>query len=321
MFSSCVSSVCKLSTALLLVFIAFAVAHGQAMTGKVELENNDIDILDYYRQTGIMTEPGEYHYMLRDLPNSIPELCKTVQGIILHIFWSEAYGVKLSEDRKKEVNLRKFDDMLARIAELDEQPISTARDPEMRIVGNCRDYSLFLCALLRHKGIPARARCGFATYFTRGRYEDHWICEYWNDNERRWVRADAQLDSLQVAYLKIDFNPHDLPAGTFLSGGETWQLCRRGELDPDLCGILDMKGLWFVQGDLVRDFMALNKVEVLPWDCNEFMGGPDVTVGPEDYLLLDRIAELTTSGDSVIDEIRLLYESNERLRMPPDWRP
>jgi hypothetical protein len=119
----------------------------------------------------------------------------------------------------------------------------------------------------------------------------------------------------------LEFDPHDLPPGRFLSGAEAWQLCRSGELDPDLCGIVDMKGLWFVQGDLVRDFMALNNVEVLPWDCTEIMGGPEVTVSEEDYALLDRIADLVNSGDTAFEEIRSLYESDERLRMPADWQP
>lgn len=306
---------------LVLLFCSSSVAYGQTMTRKNEIKDSTPDILNYYRQPGIMTEPGEYCRLLEDLPADVPGLCKIVQGVILHIFWSEAYGVKLSEERKKEVNIRQIEEMLARIAELDEQPINVARDPEMRVVGNCRDHSVLLCALLRYKGVPARARCGFATYFTRDKYEDHWICEYWNGEDERWVRVDAQLDSLQVAYLKIDFNPHDLPTGKFVSGGEAWQLCRRGELDPDLCGIFDMKGLWFVQGDLVRDFMALNKLEVLPWDCTAIMGGPDVVVGEEDYLLLDHIAELAVKGGLEFDEIRSLYESDERLRMPVDWQP
>ena len=40
-----------------------------------------------------------------------------------------------------------------------------------------------------------------------------------------------------------------------------------------------------------------------------------------DYLLLDKIAELTVSGDLAFDEIRNLYKSNERLRMPESWQP
>nr|WP_246715041.1 hypothetical protein [Rhizobium sp. BK196] len=33
-----------------------------------------------------------------------------------------------------------------------------------------------LCAFLRNKGIPARVRCGFASYFS-AEWEHHWLCE------------------------------------------------------------------------------------------------------------------------------------------------
>ena len=211
--------------------------------------------------------------------------------------------------------------MLAKLVEMDERSVVQRREPQMRVVGNCRDFSVFLVSLLRHKGFPARARCGFATYFTPGRYEDHWICEYWNEEKQQWVRVDAQLDSLQLEVLRIDFDPHDLPRGKFLSGGEAWRLCRSGELDAELCGIFDMKGLWFVQGDLVRDFMALNKLEVLPWDCSEIMGGPEKATSQESYEVLDRVAELTVGGDDMFGQIRTLYESDVQLRMPHDWQP
>lgn len=51
------------------------------------------------------------------------------------------------------------------------------------------------------------------------------------------------------------------------------------------------------------------------------MGGPEVEVSPEDYLLLDKIAELITIGDTAFADTRSLYESIERLHMPSDWDP
>ena len=53
--------------------------------------------------------------------------------------------------------------------------------------GTCRDYALLMTSILRYRGIPARARAGFGKYFTKGRYEDHWVCEYWLTDEDRWV--------------------------------------------------------------------------------------------------------------------------------------
>lgn len=173
--------------------------------------------------------------------------------------------------------------------------------------------------MLRHKGIPARARCGFATYFIPGRYVDHWVAEYWSAERRRWVRVDPQLDGVQVKALGISFDPLDLPPGTFLPAGEVWRMCRAGRLDPDLCGIFEMHGLWFVRGDLVRDLLALNKVEILPWDWNGLMERGREPSASE-YRLLDRVAE-ATAGDLSFAGARALYESEPSLRMPPGWRP
>ena len=84
-----------------------------------------------------------------------------------------------------------------RIIEPSDAPLTEERPPEKRLQGCCRDFSTFLASILRYKGIAARARCGFATYFGPGHYEDHWVCQYWEAGETRWVRADAQLDTLQ----------------------------------------------------------------------------------------------------------------------------
>ena len=48
---------------------------------------------------------------------------------------------------------------------------------------------------VRAQGTPARARCGFGAYFGKGRFEDHWVCEYWDAAEERWRlcrRADRR---------------------------------------------------------------------------------------------------------------------------------
>jgi hypothetical protein len=268
-----------------------------------------------------MTDPGDHAYLLDDLPAGIAELCQVVQGLLVHVFWAERYGLELSEARKKEVGLRAVSDKLARIQELDDQPLTTARPWERRLVGNCRDFSVVLCALLRHQGIPARARCGFGTYFRPDRYEDHWVCEYWNAGQERWILVDAQLDAFQLEALQIQFDPLDVPRGQFLVGGEAWQLCRSGQADPDRFGIFDMHGIWFVRGDLVRDFLALNKIEILPWDPwgDAITGESELSDGETAFF--DRLAESTLAGDEAFSEIRALYEHDDRLHMPTNWPP
>jgi len=176
--------------------------------------------LDYYARQGIMTDPLENSDLLRELPDDIPTLCQIVQGILIHIFWAHrSCGLELSEERKREVRIRKVARKLTSIMELDGRPLTASRSPEKRLVGNCRDFSVMLCAILRNKGIAARARCGFGTYFTPGRFEDHWICEYWKADERRWAMVDAQLDDDQRKVLRIGFDPFDVPVDRFLIAG------------------------------------------------------------------------------------------------------
>ncbi len=168
-----------------------------------------------------------------------------------------------------------------------------------------------LTAILRHHGIPARARCGFAGYFIPNHYEDHWVCEYWDAARCRWVLVDAQLDELQCGKLSVRFDPTDVPRDQFLVGGRAWQLCRRGQADPEIFGIFDMHGLWCVRGNLVRDVASLNKMELLPWDSWGIIEAREADLSAEDLALLDRVAELTYGDMPEFDEVRLLYERDD----------
>lgn len=274
------------------------------------------DPLEFFVEPGLMTSPGKYQEQLGNLPADVESLCQIVQGLMIHIFWAEQYGVQLAETRQAEVQLRPVAHKLERIIELDPHPLAETRQPDKRLVGNCRDFSLMLTAILRFKGIPARARCGFGRYFLPNHYEDHWVCEYWNTEQKRWVLVDAQLDELQCRKLSIQFNPSDVPRDQFLFGGKAWQLCRAGQADPETFGISDMHGLWFVRGNLVRDLASLNKVELLPWDSWGIIERRDEDLSADDLTLLDQMAELSGAAVPEFDSLRLLYESDNRLQVP-----
>ncbi len=279
--------------------------------------NTNLDaMLDYYALPAPMTSPGEYASLLQGLPRDIPALCRVVQGVMVHVFHLQRYGLELGPERKAEVQLRSAARILARTRALHDAPLVSPRPPEQRVVGNCRDFTVLLCTLLRHLGIPARARCGFATYFIPGHHEDHWVCEYWAD-EGRWALADAQLDGVQCAALGIDFDVYDVPRDRFLTGGVAWQRCRAGEADPATFGIFDMQGLGFVRGDLLRDLAALNKVELLPWDCWGVILAQEDPMTPEQLALCDRAAEQTLAGIAGFGEMRPFYEESAGVRVPP----
>ncbi|HEY41660.1 MAG TPA: transglutaminase domain-containing protein [Dehalococcoidia bacterium] len=278
--------------------------------------------LQYYASHSVMTEPAEYQHLFNRLPTDILALCEIVQGLILHTHWAERYGVQLSEERQQEENLRKLTRQLAKIMELDNSPITVARPLEKRIIGTCRDFSTFLTAFLRHQGIPARARCGFGTYFMPGKAEDHWTCQYWKADEARWLTVDAQIDRFQHDALSIGFDTHDMPEGKFLSAGQAWQLCRAGQADPQTFGIFDMHGMWFIAGNLVRDLLSLNKIELLPWDVWGMMAEFKQEELSRSYVEeMDRVATLTLAGNEAFPEIRAFYENEERLQPAEDWQP
>ncbi|MFN8498515.1 MAG: transglutaminase-like domain-containing protein [Anaerolineae bacterium] len=271
---------------------------------------------DFFKTAGPITDPGDLGYLFDNLPTDIGDLCRVVQGLVIHIFWADRYGVQLSPERQAEVQLRFVRPQLARILALDPRPLTEARPPEQRLVGNCRDFSTLLTAMLRRQGVPARARCGFGAYFMPGHFEDHWVCEYWKAEQRRFVLVDAQLDALQRDVLRIPFDPLDVPRDQFIVGGKAWQMCRDGEADPAAFGIADMHGLWFVQGDFVRDVAALNKMELLPWDVWGGMSQPDEGISAEDLAFLDDLAALTAGDVPDFERVRDVYLQDARLRVP-----
>ena len=273
--------------------------------------SKSINMPDYYRSHGIITHPGRFMKKYEGLPDDIAGIVEVIHGLFLHIFWAKSYGVTLTEAQSRHVQSRKISNILSVIDSLDQSELTQARPYKKRFIGNCRDHSVFLCSVLRSKGIPARARCGFAAYFTPGRYEDHWICEYWNSSENRWVSVDPQLDRLQKDTLGIDFDTLDMPGGRFITGGEAWKMCRTGTADPDSVGIFDMKGLGFVLGNFIRDVASLNKVEMLPWDCWGLMMKDVSKLSAREYALLDEAAELAVAGD---EQIYGLYEASPGLK-------
>jgi hypothetical protein len=270
---------------------------------------------DFYAATGPMTVLPD-HPALTYVPGDLDEMRRAVQGLLVHRDWAAVYGVAGDDVRIDEQQLRSTAEVLRRAFELSDAPVTVAREPIDRVLCICRHYTLVHTAFLRAHGVPARVRCGFSNYFDPAKWYDHWITERWDG--ARWVRDDPQVDELQAEICKIDFDPYDQPAGKFLSGDEAWFAVRRGELDPNDFGIFDMWGMNFVGGNVLLDFVCLNKVELLPWD----VWGLTMTFGPHDELAeatvsaIDDVAALVGTDD--VDAIRARYDGDPQLRVPPD---
>ncbi len=274
-------------------------------------------ILDFYSAPGEMTVIPEPAAEIKALPDELSELVRCVQGLLLHQQWASAYDVALSADRNEEPHLRSVAQMLHRLRARDRRPLSVARTLDARLVCICRHFSVLLVALLRAKGVPARARCGFGTYFERDKFVDHWVGEYWNGNQARWILVDAQLDELQRHKIRADFDPLDVPRDRFLVAGDGWARCRSSAADPAAFGIFGLRGLWFVAGNLLHDLAALNNKEMLPWDVWGAMVREGEPIAADRLALFDRIAALTRTPDSGFAALRALYKEDPRLSVPP----
>jgi hypothetical protein len=250
-----------------------------------------------------------------ELPADLGELRRLVQGLLLHRDWAPMYGVEGAAIRLQEQQLRSVGEVLTRALELSDAPLTEARPPIDRVLCICRHFTLLHVALLRSAGVPARVRCGFANYFDRSKWYDHWITERWNGG--RWVREDPQIDELQAEAVGLDVDPYDQPAGQFLSGAEAWTAARAGDVDPGLFGIFDMWGMSFIGGNVLHDLACLNKVELLPWDDGwGLLHGPHAPVPGDAASLLDEVAALVIADDTAA--IRSRYEADDRVRVAAD---
>ena len=275
-----------------------------------------LDPLTYYLDHGLISTPNKYEESYQHLPTDLPGLCRTVQGLLLHEHWAARYGEDLTLERRKQSGIRQVRHILPQILALRDSPLDHPRPLSKRYIGNCRTFSVLLTSFLRYQGIAARARCGFGRYFLPGKFEDHWVCEYWNKAEDCWILVDAQLDDFQCQELKLDFDPLDVPRDQFIVAGKAWNWCREGKQDPEKFGIFDMHGMWFVRGNLVRDIASLNTVPLLPWDGWGLADQTDEQVKDSDLNLLDRVSSLT--WDEVdFQSIRSIYNSERGFKVPP----
>ena len=252
---------------------------------------NATDTLGYYRTHGSLTEPGRFAGDFAKLPRELPDLCRFIQGVVLHSDWAAAYGVQggaaLSRDTLAVVR---------RMA-LVEAAGAGSLPPARRTPGTCRDFALMLCSLLRERAVPARVRCGFATYFPANPFEDHWVCEYWKIGDGRWALADAQLDELQRRHLRVAFDTTDLPPATFLNAGEAWTAWRAGKAEAAAFGHGSSTGAWFLRINLMRDLFALRKQEMSPWDSWRSATSESTVLDDAALAACDLIAEATRQAD------------------------
>jgi len=299
-------------------------AHGAATPQGREATGAGRIMLDFYRTHSVWTDPGNQKGLFEGIRADTRSIVEAVQGVMIHGGLAWLYDLKPSPAQTGGEQIRKTEELLQRIAGLEGAPLAVRRPPEKRLLVNCREFAVLTCSIFRHKGIPARARAGYAVYtWGRGKYDNHWICEYWNQKERRWVQVDAQIDDKQRDLTHVDFDTLDLPGGKFVTAGDGWQRYRRRELKPELFGVAG-EGRWIAMGwpmvmpNVTCDVMALNKMELLPWDVNPYWNKKEAEMSSADMAVIDWAAELSVAIDRKWIEMRQFFKAHPNLCVTKD---
>lgn len=265
----------------------------------------------YYASQSPITDPAQYAHLYDSLPHDVDGISGVVRSLILHYF-GDKWQFNYPPERMSEIDTRYIPKIIERILEMDDRSLAEPRTPDTRFIGCCRDFTALSVSILRHFGVPARSRHGFADYFEAGYYIDHAVVEYWNGTA--WQLSDNEIDQQY-----FNFNVRDVPRDRFIVGGLAWQMCRAGKADPDLFGLGSvvpfLKGWAFIRSRMMQDLAALNKVEMLCWE-EWAMDKPQEQLSQSDLELLDHVAEVTQQGDAGFAEWRRLFTEDKRLQLP-----
>jgi len=260
-------------------------------------------ILSYFSAPGPTTDVSDYSGMLAELPADPEKLAEIVRGLVLHQGVAAQAGLEFSADRLVDRERVGAAAILERVLDLDDSPLHVERKPERRMIGYCYHFSVLHCAILRARGVPARARCGFAAYYGDGSWIDHWVVEYWRDDG--WVMIDP------------DSGRDVLTTSEFHNAGLAWRLCRKGLEDPSRHGNHVLWGWDELRGSLICDVGALNKCEVGDWEtwCDLIAIEEKDQPSADLDTYLDSLADLVTS-DSGFEPVRSAFARDNKLRPP-----
>lgn len=262
--------------------------------------------LTYYTEQSDITDPGEYTACFDGLPTDLAALHQVTQNIFAHVWKIRKYHKHLLKGRTHEIESRRVEKSLALVLAHDDRPLTEERPLEKKLIIDCRHFAVLLCSLLRHQGIPARVRCGFATYLEKSHYQDHWVTEYWDAGQERWILEDPDLVK------------HDMPRDEFITGGKAWQMVRSGEMSDMQFGYdPHTRGEWAIRFDLTRDLASINGFEGLSGDAWGMMDKAEPVVSTKDRKLLDEAAVWTLADNSQFEAMRNFYQANDLFRVPP----
>lgn len=291
------------------------------------------EVLDFYLKTSMYTNFLPFKDYYRSLPNSISQLAILLAHQVIHRTELIRSYMNKPKNYESEVELEKIkreypwyrnrcdDDILltapAITAELFRQDCRgfvLGREVKDRVVITCRYVSILLASILKAKGIPARCRSGYANYFLSKReniYYDHWIVQYFNQKQNRWINVDAD------GIYNTDFDQYDIPHSEFKWAAEIWLDVRSGkDSEKNYIHGSKLNNLNNLAYALFFDFHSIMNDEIsylfLPtfFDTNKEFDN----LTNEKLEKIDELAKLMLDIDKNFDEIKYLFRNDKWFR-------
>ncbi len=282
-------------------------------------------IYERYLETSVYTYAGAYKDFILSLPDDIPSIGTLVCDQITHpsMYFTEpsayledtyfgkfAFYPKYRFKNEDELYMTAVS-MIAGILRLDETGFTKGRDVTKRITVSCRQASVLFSAILKAKGIPCRSRAGFMDFGDAGEsYMEHWVNEYWDFHENRWVLAD--VDGYYEYEQRFGYSQFDLPRRKFVTASEAWLGLRRNTFNKKL-DVFSVNLLEGVCEYLFMDFHALMNNEIFYSFQPLYLRGGIQTLHEGQLRELDQLAELLAEPDKNMEQIEHLWATNEKL--------
>ena len=146
--------------------------------------------------------------------------------------------------------------------------------------------------------------------FRSDSYMEHWVNEYWDFAENRWVLAD--VDGYYEYEPRFGYSQFDLPRRKFITASEAWLGLRANSLDKRL-DVFSPNPLEGVCEYLLMDFHALMNDEIFYSYQPLYLRGGIQTLDESQLLELDHLANLLADPDKNMAQLDHLWDNNDRL--------
>jgi hypothetical protein len=297
----------------LLTGISFAQSSSQNTDGQIlknTFNKDSISVLDFYRQYSSFTDPEEYAYLYKNLPDSLPELCSLIRSQFIHPFAElpRYHDQKLEERGDESVKYPTVKSILEGLLAYESRGLVNDRKPKDRLILGCRHNAILLASILKYRGVPTRVRTGHVTYLRPGFHLSHTICEVWNESDMRWMLVDPSTAMVDFSRDKFDFS------------NELWLKLQNKEIDPDQYGFPGRySGFVSIVGKVCPDLASILGTE---YPVHHYAPILDYAFENNDQLtdehieILNRISELMKSIDAEnLSKLQDIYNSTPQIQI------